>query len=194
VIWLALIAHLGSALALMITLSATLQPALLSTPNPAHTLALEPGLRHLLVVYAATPRLSALPMAVRAWQRAGRVGRAHAGFRQWFGAGFAALAAESVVRAFAAIGAHAPMMPASWVARLRPPLPTVSATLTLWAAGTCWALALGEAKAVVRGGADGPDLWDRRDAAAIMWWTGAAAVAVARLVAPLAVAFVLRLG
>ena len=192
-IWLALIAHLGSAAAMMITLSATLQPALLSAPSPAHTLALEPGLRHLLVVYAATPRLSALPMAVLAWRRAGRIGRAHAGFRQWFGAGFAALAAESVVRAVAALGAHAPMMPASWVARLRPPLPAVSATLTLWAAGTCWALALGEAKAVVRGGADGADLWDRRDAAAIIWWTGAAAVVLARLVAPLAVAFVLRL-
>jgi len=86
------------------------------------------------------------------------------------------------------------MKPATWASRLRPPLPIVSATLTMVAAGVCWALALGEAKAATRGSADGPDLWDRRDAAAIIWWTGAIAVIVTRVLAPLAVAFVLRLG
>ena len=162
----ALIAHLGAGVALLITFSAGLHP----------------GLWRLALVYAATPRLSALPMAAVAWQRAGRAGRAHAGFRQWFSTGFAALAAESAVHAWVAIEGSGP------------PLPAVSATLTMATAGCCWAFALGEAKAASRGSADGPDLWDRRDAAATMWWTAGISIAVARLIAPLAVAFVLRLG
>ena len=191
-IWVALVAHAGSAAALLIMLSATLQPVLLDTAHPAHTLALEPGLRHLLFVYAATPRLSAFPMAGLAWRRAGPVGRAHRGFRRWFGAGVAALAAVSVVRALAAVVRPDVTTPAMWAARLRPPFPAVSATLTLLAAGSCWALALGEALACARGSADGPDVWDRRDAAVIMWMTAGISVAVARILAPLAVAFVLR--
>jgi len=193
VIWIALCAHVGSALALLMTLSAQLRPALLGTASPAHTLALEPGLRHLLIAYAVTPRLTALPMAVLAWLRAGQLGRANAGFRRWFNVGFVVLASESVVRALVALGVREAITPAAWAARLRPPLPIVSATLTLVGAGVCWALALGEAKAAERGSADGPDLWDRRDAAAIIWWTGAIAVIVTRALAPIAVAFVLRL-
>jgi hypothetical protein len=193
VIWLAVIAHVGSSAALLITLSAELQPALLATAHPGHTLALEPGLRHLMIAYATTPRLSAIPMAAVAWQRAGRVGREHAGFRRWFSAGFVALAAESAVRALVALG-HDAMTPATWVAKLRPPFPVVSATITILVAGVCWALALGEARAARRGSADGPDVWDTQDAAVAMWWTGAIAVVASHLVAPLAVAFVLRLG
>jgi len=193
VIWLAVIAHVGSGAALLIALSAELQPALLATAHPGHTLTLEPGLRHLMIAYATTPRLTAVPMAAVAWQRAGRMGRQHAEFRRWFGAGFVVLAAESVVRALVALGHHA-MTPATWVARLRPPFPIVSAAITIIVAGVCWALALREARAAARGSADGPDVWDTQEAAAAMWWTGAIAVVVTRLVAPLAVAFVLRLG
>jgi hypothetical protein len=99
-------------------------------------------------------------MAAVVWFRATPKGRAHAEFRRWFGFGFAALAADSVVR---------------------PPFPMLSATLTMAVAGCCWALALGAAKAAARGAGDGPDLWDRRDAAAVVWWTAALSVAVALL-------------
>jgi hypothetical protein len=194
VIWLALVAHAGSGLALLVTLSAQLQPALLATAHPGHTLALEPGLRMLLIAYASTPRLTAIPMAAVAWQRAGRLGRERMEFRRWFGAGFVVLAAESVVRAAAALAMSPHVTPALWVGRLRPPFPLVSAAVTMIVAGVCWALALGEAKAARRGSADGPDVWDTQDATTAMWWTGAIAIAASHLVAPLAVAFVLRLG
>jgi hypothetical protein len=170
VIWLAFVAHAGSGFALLVTLSGQLRPALLATAHPGHTLALEPGLRMLLIAYASTPRLTAIPMAAIAWQRAGRVGREHTEFRRWFGAGCVVLAAESVVRAAAALAVSPQMTPALWVVRLRPPFPVVSAAVTMIVAGVCWALALGEATAARRGSADGPDVW------------------------PLAVAFVLRLG
>jgi hypothetical protein len=194
VIWLALVAHAGSGFALLVTLSAQLRPALRATAHPGHTLALEPGLRMLLIAYASTPRLTAIPMAAVAWQRAGRAGRQRSEFRRWFGAGFVVLAAESVLRAWAALGVHDAMTPATWVARLRPPLPIVSAAVTMIVAGVCWALALRDARAAQRGSADGPDVWDTQDAAAAMCWTGAIAIAASHLVAPLAVAFVLRLG
>jgi hypothetical protein len=194
VIWLALVAHAGSGFALLVTLSAQLQPALLATAHPGHTLALEPGLRMLLIAYASTPRLTAIPMAAVAWQRAGRAGRERSEFRRGFGAGCVVLAAESVLRAWAALGTHHAMTPATWAARLRPPLPIVSAAGTMIVAGVCWALALGDATAAQRGSADGPDVWDTQDAAAAMCWTGAIAIAASHLVAPLAVAFVLRLG
>jgi hypothetical protein len=190
----ATIAHIGSAAALLITLSATLQPALLATLHPTHALVLEPGLRLLLVAYAITPRLTALPMAALAWHRARRLGRASPKFGLWYSAGFVPLGAESVIRATAALAASRTMTPAQWVARLSPPLHVVSATMTLLAAGTCWAYALGAAHAARRGSADGPDLWDRRAAATTMWWTGVLSVGAARIIAPFAVAFVLRLG
>ena len=184
----ALIAHLGSAAALFIVLSAELRPALLRAPQPAHALALEPGLRWLLAAFALMPRLTALPMVVVAR------GRANGAARRWLGAGFAVLAAESVVRAIAALAASRTMTVAMWVERLRPPAHVVSATATLALAGCCWALARAEARAVERGSADGPDVWDIQDAGAIMWWTAALSIGVAHVVAPLAVAFVLRLG
>jgi hypothetical protein len=194
----AAVAHVGSAAALLIILSAALQPALLATPHPAHALALEAGLRHLLVACASTPRLTALPMAALAWVRAGPSGRRAPEFRRWFSAGFVPLGAESAVRATVALAASRAMMPAmtptQWVACLWPPLHVVSAALTLLVAGTCWAYALGAAYASRRGSAAGPDIWDRRAAAATIWWTALLSVGAARMVAPLAVAFVLRLG
>ncbi len=182
----ALFAHAGAAAALLIVLSAQLRPALLAAPQPAHALSLESGLRWLLVAYAVTPRLTALPMAMIAWRSARR--------SRWFGAGAAVLAAESVMRAAAAIAAPQQMTPALWVARLRPPAHVVSAIVTLTLAGYCWAKALAEARATARGSAEGADVWDVQGAALTMWWMLALSFGIARVVAPLAVAFVLRLG
>jgi hypothetical protein len=181
----AIFAHAGSAVALLIILSAELRPALLAAPQPAHALALEPGLRCLLFACAVTPRLTALPMAVVA--RRARHSR-------WFGAGAAVLAAESVLRASTALVTSRPMTPVLWVARLRPPAHVMSATVALALAGYCWAKALADAMAAKRGSADGPDVWNIQEAATSIVWTLALSLGITHVLAPLAVAFVLRLG
>ncbi len=183
-------AHAGAALALVLTLAPELLPVLLGSPHPSHALALEPVLRHLLAVVAWTPRLAVVPVGAVVWRAAGPSGRTPA-FRRWFAAGVAPLTSEPVARAVAALVAPRPVSVAGWVSRLAPPAPALTAALALGATACCWMAALAQARAAARGG-DGPDLWDRRDAAAIIVWSMLVAVSAERIVAPSALAFALH--